>query len=99
MYKLYCRVFQAVMKVANYFMGYRMPHYLEGAGKIRELGAFLKENVPRCREAHLLPDHNLGVDKNNWLEREGEPFEAAIPDDAEMERLRDILRRFVETVK
>lgn len=66
---------------------------------VEALGAFLKENVPRCREAHLLPYHNLGVDKNNWLEREGEPFEAAIPDDAEMERLRDILRRFVETVK
>ena len=40
---LWCRVFQAVLKVGNYFMGYRMPEYLEGPGKIRELGAFLKE--------------------------------------------------------
>ena len=40
---LWCRTFQAVLKVGNYFMGYRMPHYLEGPGKIRELGAFLKE--------------------------------------------------------
>lgn len=40
---LYCRLFQSVLKIGNYFMGYRMPHYLEGAGKIRELGAFLKE--------------------------------------------------------
>lgn len=40
---LWCRSFQAVLKVGNYFMGYRMPTYLEGPGKIRELGAFLKE--------------------------------------------------------
>jgi len=40
---LWCRTFQAVLKVGNYFMGYRMPHYLEGPGKIAELGNFLKE--------------------------------------------------------
>ena len=40
---IWCRTFQAVLKIGNYFMGYRMPHYLEGPGKIRELGAFLKE--------------------------------------------------------
>lgn len=40
---LWCRTFQAVLKVGNYFMGYRMPKYIEGPGKIAELGAFLKE--------------------------------------------------------
>ena len=40
---LWCRTFQSVLKVGNYFMGYRMPQYLEGPGKIKELGAFLKE--------------------------------------------------------
>ena len=40
---LWCRTFQAVLKVGNYFMGYRMPHYLEGPRKIAELGNFLKE--------------------------------------------------------
>ena len=40
---IWCRTFQAVLKLGNYFMGYRMPHYLEGPGKIAELGAFLKE--------------------------------------------------------
>ena len=40
---LWCRTFQGVLKVGNYFMGYRMPKYLEGPGKIRELGSFLKE--------------------------------------------------------
>ena len=37
MYKIYCRIFQAVMKVGNYFMGYRMPEYIEGPGCIKEL--------------------------------------------------------------
>ena len=40
---LWCRTFQAVLKVGNYFMGYRMPHYLDGPGAIRRLPAFLKE--------------------------------------------------------
>ena len=40
---LWCRTFQAALKLGNYFMGYRMPQYLEGPGKIGELGAFLKE--------------------------------------------------------
>ena len=40
---LWCRTFQSVLKIGNYFMGYRMPNYLEGPGKIKELGAFLKE--------------------------------------------------------
>ena len=41
---LWCRAFQYVLKVGNYFMGYRMPKYLEGPGKIKELGSFLKEH-------------------------------------------------------
>ena len=40
---LWYRAFQRVLKIGNYFMGYRMPQYLEGSGKIKELGAFLKE--------------------------------------------------------
>ena len=42
---LWCRSFQAVLKIANCFLGYRMPEYLEGPGKIRELGSFLKEKA------------------------------------------------------
>ena len=38
-----CRIFQAVLKMGNYGMGYRMPQYLEGPGRIRQLGAFLRE--------------------------------------------------------
>ena len=41
--KVYCRIFQAVMKIGNYFMGYRMPEYIEGPGSIKNLPAMLKE--------------------------------------------------------
>ena len=40
---VFCRGFQAVLKIGNYFMGYRMPKYMEGPGKIKELGEFMKE--------------------------------------------------------
>ncbi|MCQ2414498.1 MAG: iron-containing alcohol dehydrogenase [Lachnospiraceae bacterium] len=43
MNKIYCRVFQAVMKIGNYFMGYRMPEYIEGAGCVVKLPEQIKE--------------------------------------------------------
>lgn len=45
-YKLevfWCRIFQGALKIANYLLSYRMPEYIEGAGKVKKLGAFLKE--------------------------------------------------------
>lgn len=41
--KAYCRLFQAVLKVGNYFMGYRTPDYKEGAGCIKELAKLIIE--------------------------------------------------------
>lgn len=40
---IWCRCFQGVLKIGNYFMGYRMPKYMEGPGSIGRLGDFLKE--------------------------------------------------------
>ena len=37
MYTFYCRAFQKVMKVGNYFMPYRMPDYDEGVNSIEKL--------------------------------------------------------------
>jgi len=37
MYKIYCRIFQNVMKVAAYILPWRKPHILEGAGCILNL--------------------------------------------------------------
>ena len=38
-----CRIFQAVFKIANYAIPYRLPEYRSGPGSIRQLPAFLKE--------------------------------------------------------
>jgi len=43
MYKIYCRIFQAVMKIANYFLGYRMPEYIEGPDSVKKLPRMLRE--------------------------------------------------------
>ena len=42
---LWCRTFQGILKIGNYFMGYRMPTYLEGPGRIQDLGVFLRERA------------------------------------------------------
>ncbi len=42
-YSLFDRTFQACMKLGNYFLGYRMPEYIEGAGCIRKLPAMILE--------------------------------------------------------
>lgn len=44
LYKAYCRIFQAVLKVGNYFMGYRMPDYIEGPGCIKRMPELLKKD-------------------------------------------------------
>lgn len=65
---VYCRVFQGVMKVANYFLGYRMPEYIEGPGSIKKLPAMIKskgiDNVLVVTDGMLL---KLGL-PNNMLD-------------------------------
>ncbi len=61
--KVYCRVFQAVMKLGNYFMGYRTPELVAaGPGSIRELPAIIRrkgvDNVLLVTDGGLV---NLGV--------------------------------------
>ncbi len=65
MKKAYCRVFQAVMKIGNYFMGYRTPELVsEGPGSVKKLpGVILAKGVKRVllvTDAGLL---NIGVPK------------------------------------
>ena len=45
------------MKVANYFMGYRMPEYIEGPGSIRRLPEFMREKG--ARKVLVVTDANL----------------------------------------
>ena len=42
--KAYCRIFQAVLKAGNYFMGYHMPDYIEGPGCIKRMPELLKKD-------------------------------------------------------
>ena len=44
LYKAYCRIFQAVLKAGNYFMGYHMPDYIEGPGCIKHMPELLKKD-------------------------------------------------------
>ena len=41
--RLYCRSFQGVLKIANYFMGYRTPQCIEGVGRVDRLPKHIKK--------------------------------------------------------
>lgn len=43
LYKAYCRVYQAVLKLGNYCMGYHMPDYIEGPGCVKKLPDLLRK--------------------------------------------------------
>ena len=42
MNRFFCRAFQLGMKIGNYFMPYRMPEYIEGAGSSAKLPEWIK---------------------------------------------------------
>ena len=52
-----CRLYQAVFKVADYAVPYRMPEYIEGPGSILRLPAFLKEK--KVDDLLIVTDHGL----------------------------------------
>lgn len=41
--KVYCRIFQAFLKIGNYFLGYRTPEYIEGPGSVCRLPELLQK--------------------------------------------------------
>ena len=55
--KVFYRGFQGVMKVGNYFLGYRMPEYIEGPGSICRLPRMLMDN--RVYNVMIVTDDNL----------------------------------------
>jgi len=57
MNKLFYRSFQAVMKLGNYFMGYRMPEYLSGPGSIQKLPEFMLKKG--AKKALVVTDKGL----------------------------------------
>lgn len=57
MYKVYCRIFQGFLKIANYFMGYRTPECIEGVGSIKQLPKQIKKE--NLNKVLLVTDNGL----------------------------------------
>lgn len=78
LYKIYCRTFQAVMKLCDYFLGYRTPEYIEGAGCIKKLPSIVKEKG--VKKVLLVTDNGLrklGIPNSliETMEKENLPYE------------------------
>jgi len=43
MYRLYCRIYQMVLRGVSGFLPWRMPELLQGKGSIKRLPVFIKE--------------------------------------------------------
>ncbi len=55
--KAYCRIFQGIMKVGNYFMPYSIPQRIEGAGCVTRLPELMQKNG--CKRAFVVTDQGL----------------------------------------
>lgn len=71
-----------------------IPGYNADDENIAATAAFVKENLTHCSQIHLLPFHNLGEAKFEQLENTPNGFSSHVPENAEMERLRDIVRSY-----
>ena len=52
-----CRLFQAIFKVCDYAVPYRMPKYIEGPGSVKNLPEFMREHG--CNNALVVTDQGL----------------------------------------
>ena len=79
MYILYCRTFQLIMKLANYFLGYRTPETITGEGSLSNLPAKISElnlnNVLVVTDNKLL---SLGILDNFFLKLKEENIKYAV---------------------
>lgn len=61
--KIFCRIYQGIMKIGMYFLPWKMPEVLEGAGCIRRLPAVIRQkgykNVLIVTDAMLVKLHLL----------------------------------------
>ena len=77
LYKTCCRLYQALLKIGNYFVGYHMPESIEGPGCVRQLPALLKKSG--LRHPLLVTGPNItkkGLNKGltDALDAEGLPY-------------------------
>ena len=73
MYKLYCRIYQAIMKIGMYLLPWSMPKTIEGPKSILKLAPLIKEKGftkvlivtdKTLVEIHLLDDLLRSLDEN-----------------------------------
>ena len=57
LYQAYCRVYQAVFKVGNYFLGYRTPETIEGAGSVKRMPELLR--AAKSTHTLIVTDPNI----------------------------------------
>ena len=69
-----------------------IPGYNDDKENLLATARFVKENLEKCTQLHLLPFHRLGEGKYEQLEREANAFGSSVPDDAYMESLRNMIR-------
>ncbi len=71
-----------------------IPGYNDSAENIGAVGRFVKEQITRCSQVHLLPFHRMGEGKNEQLEKAGNGFSSYVPTNEEMEELRKIIESY-----
>ena len=69
-----------------------IPGYNDDKENLLATAHFVKDNLQKCTQVHLLPFHRLGEGKYEQLEKEPNGFHSIVPDDAYMESLRDYVR-------
>lgn len=69
-----------------------IPTCNDSAEEMEQIARFLLENNIRVHEIDLLPYHHLGESKREQLESFAETFTSSIPEAADVEKLRDLLR-------
>lgn len=71
-----------------------IPGYNDDRENLLATATFVKENLPKCTQIHLLPFHRLGEGKYEQLEKEPNGFCSSVPDDSYVDSLRDYVRSF-----
>lgn len=71
-----------------------IPGYNDDKENLLATARFVKENLHKCTQIHLLPFHRLGEGKFEQLENDPNGFRSTVQEEAYMESLRDYIRSF-----
>ena len=71
-----------------------IPGFNDDKENLSATARFVKENLKKCAQIHLLPFHRLGEGKFEQLEKEPNGFHSTVPEDSYMESLREYVRSY-----